>query len=381
MTKEELKDQVAALIDAAWDGGYIAGHKDALNNVGLTQPTEDEVEPMPEVVPEYSLENSAVEGFMLDQTYYAPGFATGTGMTVVDQYIKGAVEGDTQSWTEQQAKVPVKFDSIEGVSIVDGICNLVPGKVYTYFKNEGGNVVRGKFKTKPNTVRMITMADEEPVMNIRDLGGYKCEGGHVAYEKLIRSARLTELTKDSANTKILASLGITDEITFSSSCPARTEFGLWKGVYYGLADYVDLVTKTAQRAKVKSMFTRIVNDLKGGGTVLFHCKSGTDRTGSVSTLLLGLLGVSEGDLIKEWEMTCFCAWFNFVRISDWAKREDVRKDYPTGQLRQMFQKMKSSFGKNGETFQQQCEAFFKLCGVTTAQIADFKMRMIVPATK
>lgn len=409
MTKEELKTQVSALVDAAWeyghaeganeaaeahakelaemkkevqdayDTGYKDGHKAALDNAGLTQPTEDEVEPQLEVVPEYSLENSAVEGFMLDQTYYAPGFAIGTGLTVVNEYYKGAKEGTKQSWTEKPAKIPVEFDSIEGATPVNGIYNLIPGREYTYFKNEGGDVIRGKFKTKPNTVRMIEMADECPVVNIRDLGGYKCEGGHVAYNKVIRSATLKQLTKDCANTKILAALGVTDEITFSSSNPARTEFGLWTGVHIGIDAYTTVLTKSTQWPKIKSVFTRILKDVKEGGCALIHCFAGTDRSGTIAALLLGVLGVCEGDIIKDWEMTSMCCWFNRVRISDWETREVVRQECPEGQLRQTFQKMKATYGKNGETFQKQCESYLKKCGITAAQIAELKMYMIVPS--
>ena len=409
MTKEELKTQVSALVDAAWkyghaeganeaaeahakelaemkkevqdayDTGYKDGHKAALDNAGLTQPTEDEVEPQPEVVPEYSLENSAVEGFMLDQTYYAPGFAIGTGLTVVNEYYKGAVEGSKQSWTEQPALVPEECSAIAGEPIFEGIYNLVPGKEYSYLKQEDGDVVVGKFRTKANTVRMIRMADADPVVNIRDLGGYKCEGGHVAYNKVIRSATLARLTKDSTNTKILAALGITDEITFSSSNPARTDLGLWKGAYYGIDAYTSVLTKTTQWSKIKSVFVRILNDVKSGGCALMHCFAGTDRSGTIAALLLGVLGVCEGDIIKDWEMTSMCCWFNRVRISDWETREVVRQECPEGQLRQFFQKMKATYGKNGETFQKQCEAYLKKCGFTAAQIAELKMYMIVPS--
>lgn len=368
-------------VDAAYEEGYKDGHSAALASINLSQPSEDEIEPtpevVPEVVPEYTLENTGVEGFMNDQTYYTPGFATGTGLTVVDEYYKGAKEGSKQSWTEKPAKIPVEFDSIDGVEPVNGIYNFVPGREYTYFKTEGGNVVRGKFKTKPNTVKMIEMADECPVVNIRDLGGYPCEGGHVGYNRVIRSATLKELKAGCANAKILQQIGVTDEITFSSSNPARTDLGLWKGVYYGIDAYTTVLTKSTQWSKIKSIFARILNDVKDGGCALIHCYAGTDRSGTVAALLLGVLGVCEGDVIKDWEMTSFSCWFNRVRISDWETRDVVKQECPEGQLRQFFQKMKSLYGKNGESYQKQCEAFLKKCGITAAQIADLKKYMIV----
>lgn len=386
--RKELNEAKAATV-AAYNDGYMDGHRDALNNAGLAQPTEDEVEPQPtpepqpepERVPEYTLENSAVEGFMADKAYDAPGFATGTGLSVVDKYIEDAEEGMTQSWTERPAEIPLQMISIEGVEAVDGIYNLVPGREYTYFKNDGGNVVRGKFKTKPNTVRMIKTADADPVVNIRDIGGYKCEGGHVAYEKVLRSATLNFLKEDSVNVRILQALGVKDVITFSSSNPARTDLGKWDGTFLTMDAYVNVLTNTSKYDEIKATVERIIKDAKEGKGVLLHCFAGTDRTGTMVSLILGALGVSEADIIKEWELTCFFCWFVRVRISDWEHRAEIKKECPKGQLRQYFQKLKATYGKNGETHQQQCVAFLKKCGVSAAKIAELKECLVVKATE
>ena len=294
------------------------------------------------------------------------------------QVYKGMDIGTAKPTTEEMQDVPHW-----GIDLVEPNDRFTVVDFQRYAEDnapeEDGDVVVGKFRTKANTVRMIRMADADPVVNIRDLGGYKCEGGHVAYNKVIRSATLARLTKDSANTKILAALGITDEITFSSSNPARTDLGLWKGAYYGIDAYTSVLTKTTQWSKIKSVFVRILNDVKSGGCALMHCFAGTDRSGTIAALLLGVLGVCEGDIIKDWEMTSMCCWFNRVRISDWETREVVRQECPEGQLRQFFQKMKATYGKNGETFQKQCESYLKKCGFTAAQIAELKMYMIVPS--
>lgn len=372
-TKEELRIQASNLIDEAYENGSAVKIAEYEAKIAELQRQIDY-----QSVTEFSLENRAVAAYMADPAYDAPGFATGTGLSVIDNYIKEAEEGTHQSWTEKPAKIPIEFDSIVGLEPVNGIYNFVPGCEYTYHKNEGGKVITGKFRTKPNTVRMIEMDYDCPVVNIRDLGGYKCEGGHVAYNKVIRSATLNQLTKDCANTKILAALGVTDEITFSSSNPARTEFGLWTGVYIGIDAYTTILTKSTQWPKIKSIFTRILNDVKNGGCVLMHCFAGTDRSGSVSALLLGVLGVSEADIIRDYESTCFCCWFNRVRISDWETREVVRKECPEGQLRQFFQKMKATYGKNGETYQQQCEAYLtKKVGFTKDNINLLKKHLII----
>lgn len=48
---------------------------------------------------------------------------------------------------------------------------------------------------------------------------------------------------------------------------------------------------------------KIVSNLADGIVSYFHCKGGADRTGTLSLLILGLLGVSESDLSKEYEFT------------------------------------------------------------------------------
>ena len=398
---EDIKARVSALIDEAYDSGaadkaaecqdkldeavkkaadraYLLGGAAVLRELASCLSPEPEPEPQPEPKPEpmFSLENDAVAAFMTDPTYYAPGFAIGSGLSVVDKYIVDAVEGSRQCWTEQPKPIPIDFTQIfdedgNEVPIIGGIYNLIPGRRYTYTSPEGD----GAFRTEPNTVRMIRMADSDPVVNIRDIGGYPCQsGGHVAYGKVIRSSTLNKLTRASLNARILQAIGVTDVITSSSSNPARTDLGLWDGEYIAVDAYKTVIKK---RNGILATFNRIFSDVESGGCVLLHCYSGTDRTGTLVSLILGLLGVSEGDIIKEWELTCFFCWFVRVRISDWEKRAAVRKECPEGQLRQFFKEMKRTYGQNGENFQQQCQTFLvKTVGLDADKVEAFKQRMI-----
>ena len=407
MTKDEIKEKVAEMIDSAWEfgfaqganetsatymdklkekqkaieeaynAGYVDGHKAALAGVNISAPTEDEVEGGQTETVKYDMENEAVKAYMADRTYYANGFATGKGLSVVDKYIQGAKEGNTQSWTERPASCPTElapFYDENGVEVpmVNGICNLIPGRKYTYKAKNGG---KGVLLTTGH-IRMITTADVNPVVNIRDIGGYTCEGGHVAYGKLIRSATLKELKKGSVNAQVIENLGVTLEISLSSSNPARTDLKLWGGKNYSCDAYVDFLTKTKLYPSVKKIFQDILTEAEAGGCVLLHCYAGTARTGTIAATLLGLLGVSEGDIIKDWEMTSMCCWFNRKRISDWETREIVRQECPNGELRQFFQKIKATYGTNGETFQKQCEAFLKVVGLTSAQLDRLKKNLI-----
>ncbi len=420
MTKDELKTQVAELVDSAWDYGhaeganeaaekhakelaekqeevktaydlgYIAGHRDALNNAGLTNPTEDEVEPQPtpEPVEEICIEHKDVTGFMADQTYYKDGFGTSTGMSVVNTYIKNAREGNRPSPTEQPAPICVqpgtKFYEEDGTEASyvhvteDGqAVNFIPGRIYRAVAPTGEE---RKFKTT-GTVRMIWTAPIKPyVVNLRDVGGYKCEGGHIAYGKLIRSAFLPkDMMADSENAKILTKLGVTQEISVADDYPACNDLGWPKAyTYSNVSCYTSIFTKTTN---LKNVIVRIVNEAKKGMTLL-HCHAGADRTGTIVALILGVCGVSEGDIIKDWEFTSFSCWFNRKRISDWENRPDIQKKSPEGELRQLLKKLKSTYGTKGQTLQQQCESYLaKKLAMTAEQIGNIKKAFIVKDTE
>ena len=53
-----------------------------------------------------------------------------------------------------------------------------------------------------------------------------------------------------------------------------------------------------------------------------HCQGGCDRTGTLSFQLLGLLGVSESDLAKEYELSSFSD-VGFGRLRTTTKAVDT----------------------------------------------------------
>jgi len=160
--------------------------------------------------------------------------------------------------------------------------------------------------------------------NIRDLGGYSTADGAVTkFHTFLRADDLANL--DDAELQFLLDYGVHTIIDLRSKeeCEkqpnpfaARTDvryhnIALLDNVIDEDADalgataqefikdfYIGLVDNTA--AAIGAVFTALAD---ADGAVLFHCAAGKDRTGVIAALLLGLAGVSEADIIANYEVT------------------------------------------------------------------------------
>lgn len=63
--------------------------------------------------------------------------------------------------------------------------------------------------------------------------------------------------------------------------------------------YIDIIKKA--KNSIKKIFTFYGEHADGG--VMYHCAAGKDRTGIISMLLLGLVGVDKYDIISNYEIT------------------------------------------------------------------------------
>lgn len=381
----ELTSIIAAnktAVQAAYDSGYAKGHADAAQET--PQPATPEPEPqtpepanIADVSAVVNLENDAVRRYMSEVDY--TGYATGNGQTKVRDYIAGIPDsgvGDPQGWGERPRPIiigeagDVVRLSRDGVTreFAGGaeILNLTPQTSYDCEVLRGGVVTgRGTIKTE-GVVRMLAFETESCIYNARDLGGYECTGGRVRYGRVLRSSFLQNtLTKDSANAKILRDdLGVNLEIGLGYA--VREGCG-WNTAQYGIYSYAPILTNTKN---VKNVINAIADNLSKGCT-LIHCFAGADRTGTIAAILLALLGVSESDIIKDWELTSFCCWHNIKGISD----EDANKaEFPQGELRTF---LRTLMKYNGDTLRDKTEYWLtKKVGVTASTIAAIRAALV-----
>lgn len=211
---------------------------------------------------------------------------------------------DKYSWS---ADIPVP----EGQYFID-ITNLVPNDSYTYKVSsaKGKTIVEGGFTTTGLLHQLHFQGDGGGVRNVRDLGGWKTlDGKTVKYRKLYRGGRMNdpwEVMLNEAGQKEVLIEGIGAQLDLRGNSDVMKTAAV-EGLDH-CAPVIEQGGKTMlvkDAAKTKECFEFIVNSLRADKPVFFHCSLGRDRTGTLDILLLGLLGVREGDIGKAYEVTYF----------------------------------------------------------------------------
>ncbi|MCL2227273.1 MAG: tyrosine-protein phosphatase [Oscillospiraceae bacterium] len=160
--------------------------------------------------------------------------------------------------------------------------------------------------------------------NVRDLGGYACNGGVTKFHQFIRADGLDRL--DDGDIALLKDYGIktiidlrsSDELEKSPDAPGLMKFAEYINIPLipGAAADVTKLTQMPPADFLKNFYLSVLEaghkaiveviaaiaEAKEGG-VLFHCAAGKDRTGVIALLILGLAGVSDGDILTNYEVT------------------------------------------------------------------------------
>lgn len=190
--------------------------------------------------------------------------------------------------------------------------------------------------------------------NMRDIGGWACDGGTVRYGLLFRSGELNAQDES----LLIEELGINTECDLTAdgvpAFPAKMRFiGHTSYAMYSLAN------TEAWRVNLRGIFEAV----RYGDPVVFHCSMGADRTGTLACILEALLGVSQSDIDKDYELTSFYALRarngNYQGgTTDWA--------HLIGQL----------LALSGETIRDKAVMFVLSLGFTAAEINAYRRAMI-----
>ena len=203
--------------------------------------------------------------------------------------------------------------------------------------------------------------------NVRDLGGWSCDGGTVKYGLLIRGGKLSSADR----AVLVGEMGIQHDLDLrgregggSGDEPEMTESPLGSDVWY---------TRTQQYAWYalapvptwETYLRCVIDAVTHREPVYFHCTAGADRTGTLACVLEGILGMSQSDIDKDYELTTFYSG----SVSDANARRRNESDWKG--------LINSINAVSGETFRDKCVHFaVGTCGISMADINAFRAAMI-----
>ena len=328
---------------------------------------------------EFNIENIRVREYMAEVSYTRQDASKMEKYNVAPPVRRDTPEPATIFWTRNEDATAqyitwsTNADFAEATPVEVNnkdtyyeIFNLIPGQTY-YYKvtaTVDGNeteLINSSFSTS-GQLRQIK-ADGGG--NIRDLGGWATASGKpIKYGYIYRGAEWNgkyNLTPEGI--AALRAIGMKAELDLRTSNEALyiDNSPLGGDVTYLRINNVEYYEGGLQNQKpiYKKNMEYIFDCVKKDRPVFFHCHIGADRTGTLAFLIEGLLGVSESDIYKDYEITTF-SYFDTERLKENA---DGLIDF----INTM----------EGETL---TDKFYTYChkelGLTAKDIADFRMKML-----
>lgn len=282
------------------------------------------------------------------------------------------------------------------------ITNLVPNDSYTYKVTtaSGATIAEGTFTTVGNLHHVFFSGDVqvkkgveikgEGGRNARDLGGWTgLDGKKIKYRKVYRGGRLNEkwkpypLNLQGEKEVLFEGIGAeldlrgNDDVMFTSAVTIEGK------ELDHCAPVIEQGGKTMlvnDAAKTKECFEFVLASVRNNKPVYFHCSLGRDRTGTLSILLMGLLGVREGDIAKEYELTYFAPVGYSVSSSD--KKSNPKPTFHNTRLAWVYSDVVPYFWEKaqqttGKTFAEGVEKYLlDVAGVPQEDINEFRNLML-----
>lgn len=251
--------------------------------------------------------------------------------------------------------------------------NLLAGKTY-YWRVLFSSVTETlgskvfTFSTQNHLPRTIYA---EGVSNTRDIGGWTTvDGKRVKQGMIYRGAKLNDITSNGIKTMV-------DELCIKMDLDLRnsSETGgkyispLGINVSYCNVSFPYYALGSSTSINDPSNYEAIANVMKiiaepENYPIYIHCSIGRDRTGTVVSLINGLLGVREEDLARDYEISYFAGCFgeNPIPMSDMLPKFLTIPDY-----------IKTYYGKN---YPESVQNFLLSIGVSKDEINSIRSIML-----
>lgn len=231
--------------------------------------------------------------------------------------------------------------------------NLLPGNTYHWTVNG----VTGTLATEDTYPRWVRA---DGMSNIRDMGGWPCEGGRIRYGLLYRGSEMDthhNVTPEGLivlndTLRIRTDLDLRGEAVgrvTSSLMGPQVDFQL-----IPIAAYASLLDDPQYNEAIRKIFELLADP--ASYPVYYHCWGGADRTGCLAFLIEALMGVSYEDRLMDYELTTLSIWKTRSRNSE------------------LFRSFLTSLRRYGDdpTYRSQSIAYLKDCGVTDSMLESVK---------
>lgn len=196
--------------------------------------------------------------------------------------------------------------------------------------------------------------------NIRDLGGWACDGGTIKYGMLYRGADVFP-TDPYIRPILVDGCGVRMELDLRGKQeePVRDSSALGNIGYCCPETYVwySLSNTVAWREILRCIFDCVLATTP----VYFHCSAGMDRTGTVACIIEALLGVNQSNIDKDYELS------SFAGTAYLKKRNGVQWTQLIGEINAL---------TVGSTFRDKVVNWVASLGFTAAEINAFRAAMI-----
>ena len=324
---------------------------------------------------EYCQTNDIVKQFVEEVTYDPADYSTSQIASYAGQstsYDKAKPNGVVVNVPAGRLVIADTYSNIvaekEAVAGDNVLYNLIPsesGADYVLIAN--GKAKQSGHLEPSGRVRMINCATS----NVRDLGGWACDGGMVKYGKLFRGGEFNPEDIDI----FLNQLRIRHELNLRGKAEAEEYYAQQVAagnislrdfvrstipenyVWYTIAD----TYKDSWREILRCVFDCAIHD----EPVYFHCSAGADRTGTVACIIEAILGVSQSDIDKEYELT------NFSSGVDGDSKARRRNESEWQSLINAITNLTT-----GSTFRDKVLNWVATLGFTVEEINDFRAAMI-----
>lgn len=211
--------------------------------------------------------------------------------------------------------------------------------------------------TPLDQLRWINATD---AVNVRDLGGWACDGGTVKYGLVFRGGAPTSNDRS----VLVEECGIRHDLNLTpySESP-YDESPLGSDIWFTRTDVINWYTAEINdgwKTNIQCVFDAVAHN----EPVYLHCTAGADRTATIICVLEGLLGMSRSDIDKDYELSCF---YTGTSSDTLARRRNE------AEWQQLLTQI-ASFG--GDSFRDQCVSFVIALGFTVDDINQYRQAMI-----